>query len=200
MDGSKTPFLTTSNDIGSGKNGNSTPDVLKSLCYDAFALTDQTEVSSARHSGLPAAASAITIKEDSHYGFDQTHHTFSGCRGSGNGGHAKRICSAATQSGNRKFYEKDPVRIYCEEEAGSGFPLLLLPGGGLNATIAFFAGNSPFNAIEEFKGQYRCITADLRNAPSGQSTGPVEVDGRGIPYADDRLGLMDHLQASTSSR
>jgi hypothetical protein len=46
----------------------------------------------------------------------------------------------------------------------------------LNSTIGFFTGNSPFNAIEEFKGQYRCITADLRNAPSGQSTGPVEVD------------------------
>src|SRR5277367_2469397 len=71
-----------------------------------------------------------------------------------------------------KAYNKGPVRIYYEE-AGSGFPLLLLPGGGLNATIAFFSGNSPFNAIEEFKGHYRCITADLRNAPSGQSTGPV---------------------------
>src|SRR5215469_7840371 len=69
-----------------------------------------------------------------------------------------------------KFYEKGPVRIYYEE-AGSGFPLLLLPGGGLNATISFFNGNSPFNAIEEFKGDYRCITADLRNAPSGQSSG-----------------------------
>jgi pimeloyl-ACP methyl ester carboxylesterase len=70
---------------------------------------------------------------------------------------------------------------------------MLLPGGGLNATIAFFAGNSPFNAIEEFKGQYRCITADLRNAPSGQSSGPVEVDRPWDSYADDQLGLMDHL-------
>src|SRR5207244_1164622 len=83
----------------------------------------------------------------------------------------------AQQSGQRgtgKFYERGPVRIYYEE-AGSGFPLLLLPGGGLNSTISFFTGNSPFNAIEEFKGEYRCITADLRNAPSGQSTGPSEV-------------------------
>ena len=74
-----------------------------------------------------------------------------------------------------KVYERGSVRIYYEE-AGSGFPLLLLPGGGLNATIGFFTGNAPFNAIEEFKGDYRCIAADLRNAPSGQSTGPVEVD------------------------
>src|SRR5580658_10653241 len=83
-----------------------------------------------------------------------------------------------------KFYSKGSVRIYYEE-AGSGFPLLLLPGGGLNATIAFFSGNSPFNAIEEFKGQYRSITADLRNAPSGQSAGPVEVDRPWESYADD---------------
>ncbi len=98
----------------------------------------------------------------------------------------------ASERGTGKFYEKGPVRIYYEE-AGTGFPLMLLPGGGLNSTIAFFTGNPPFNAIEEFKGQYRCITADLRNAPSGQSTGPVEVDRPWDSYADDQLGLMDHL-------
>ena len=90
------------------------------------------------------------------------------------------------------FYEKGATRIRYEE-AGSGFPLMLIPGGGLNSTIAFFTGNAPFNAIEEFKGEYRCITADLRNAPSGQSTGPVEVDRTWDSYADDQLGLMDHL-------
>src|SRR5262249_1189612 len=66
----------------------------------------------------------------------------------------------AMQPGNKgtgKFYEKGSVRIYYEE-AGSGFPLMLLPGGGLNATIAFFTGNAPFNAIEEFKAEYRCVT------------------------------------------
>ena len=126
------------------------------------------------------------------YGFDQTHHTDSGCCGSGNGRRAAPVCSAIGQSRPGKFYERGPVRIYYEE-AGSGFPLLLLPGGGLNSTIGFFTGNSPFNAIEEFKGEYRCITADLRNAPSGQSTGPVEVDRPWESYADDQLGLMDHL-------
>jgi len=92
--------------------------------------------------------------------------------------------------GTGKFYERGPVRIYYEE-AGSGFPLLLIPGGGLNSTISALA--NPFNAIEEFKGEYRCIAADLRNAPSGQSTGPVEVDRPWESYADDQLGLMDHL-------
>src|SRR5829696_8409197 len=97
------------------------------------------------------------------------------------------------KTGTGKFYERGPVRIYYEE-AGSGFPLLLLPGGGLNSTIAFFTGNSPFNAIEEFKGQYRCITADLRNAPGGQSTGLVEIDRDWESDDDDQLGLMDHLK------
>jgi pimeloyl-ACP methyl ester carboxylesterase len=90
------------------------------------------------------------------------------------------------------FYERGDVRIYYEE-AGSGFPLLLIPGGGLNSTISFFSNNAPFNAIKEFKGEYRCITADLRNADGGQSTGPLEVDRPWDAYADDQLGLMDHL-------
>ncbi len=98
----------------------------------------------------------------------------------------------AQQAGNGKFYEKGSVRIYYEE-AGSGFPLMLLPGGGLNSTIAGLKGGNPFPAIEEFKGEYRCITADLRNAPAGQSTGPVEVDRPWESFADDQLGLMDHL-------
>jgi pimeloyl-ACP methyl ester carboxylesterase len=104
----------------------------------------------------------------------------------------RAFAQQASNGGTGKFYEKGSARIYYEE-AGSGFPLMLLPGGGLNSTIAFFSGNSPFNAVEEFKGQYRCITADLRNAPSGQSAGPVEVDRPWESYADDQIGLMDHL-------
>ena len=91
------------------------------------------------------------------------------------------------------FYERGAVRIRFEE-AGSGFPLLLIPGGGLNSTISNFTGNSPFNPIEEFKGEYHCITADLRNANGGQSTGPLESDRPWDAYADDQLGLMDHLR------
>jgi pimeloyl-ACP methyl ester carboxylesterase len=94
--------------------------------------------------------------------------------------------------GTGRFYEKGPVRIYYEE-TGSGFPLMLIPGGGLNSTIASLKGGNPSPAIDEFKGEYRLITADLRNAPSGQSTGPVEVDRPWESYADDQLGLMDHL-------
>ncbi len=89
------------------------------------------------------------------------------------------------------FYEKGDVRIHYEE-AGSGFPLLLIPGGGLNSRISNWA-TAPFNALEEFKHEYRCITMDLRNANGGQSSGPLEIDRPWDAYADDQLGLMDHL-------
>ncbi len=89
------------------------------------------------------------------------------------------------------FYEKGPVRIHYEE-AGSGFPLLLIPGGGLNSTIAALA--NPFNPIDEFKSEYRCITSDLRNANGGQSSGPLEIDRPWDSYTDDHIGLMDHLR------
>ena len=89
------------------------------------------------------------------------------------------------------FYEKGAVRIYYED-TGSGFPLLIIPGGGLNASIAYVRGG-PFDAIDEFKSEYRCISFDLRNANGGQSSGPVEVDRPWDSYTDDQLGLMDHL-------
>jgi pimeloyl-ACP methyl ester carboxylesterase len=90
-------------------------------------------------------------------------------------------------------FEKAGVRIHFEE-AGSGFPLLLIAGGGLNSTISGFSGpSSPFNPIAEFKAEYRCIASDLRNANTGQSTGPLEVDRPWDAYTDDHLGLMDHL-------
>ena len=64
------------------------------------------------------------------------------------------------------FYDRGDVRIHYEE-AGSGFPLLLIPGGGLNSNISYLTGFAAFNAMEEFKDEYRCITMDLRNANGG---------------------------------
>jgi len=134
----------------------------------------------------------VMIKEDAD--MDSTRRTIlkTGVAATAMAAVPRAFAQQAGKAGTGKFYEKGSVRIWYEE-AGSGFPLMLLPGGGLNSTISFFTGNSPFNAIEEFKGQYRCITADLRNAPGGQSTGPVEVDRPWDSYADDQLGLMDHL-------
>jgi pimeloyl-ACP methyl ester carboxylesterase len=91
-----------------------------------------------------------------------------------------------------RFYQRGNVRIHYDE-TGSGFPLLLIPGGGLNgSTIAGARAGNPFNAIEAFKGEFRCIYADLRHS-AGQSTGPLEVDRPWDAYTDDHLGLMDHL-------
>jgi pimeloyl-ACP methyl ester carboxylesterase len=89
------------------------------------------------------------------------------------------------------FYEKDDLRIHYGE-AGSGFPLLVIPGGGLNSTVAGLATH-PFNPFDEFKGEFRVIAADLRNAKGGQSSGPLEVDRPWDAYTDDHIGLMDHL-------
>jgi pimeloyl-ACP methyl ester carboxylesterase len=97
------------------------------------------------------------------------------------------------QGAAMSFYEKGPVRIHYED-TGSGFPLLLIAGGGLNSTIAGLKRGDPFNAIEEFKGEYRCIAADLRNANDGQSSGPLEIDRPWDAYTDDQIGLMDHLR------
>jgi pimeloyl-ACP methyl ester carboxylesterase len=106
---------------------------------------------------------------------------------------APRVFAQTGQGGvAMSFYEKGAVRIRYEEH-GSGFPLLIIAGGGLNSTIANLTGNSPFNPIEEFKGEYRCVAADLRNANGGQSSGPLETDRPWDAYTDDHIGLMDHL-------
>lgn len=92
------------------------------------------------------------------------------------------------------FYEKGPVKIHYTE-MGSGFPVLIMPGGGLNSTIAGLDGSGhPFNAQKEFSNRFRCITLDLRNANAGQSTGPLEIDRPWDAYTDDHVGLMDHLK------
>ena len=90
------------------------------------------------------------------------------------------------------LYENGAARIHYEE-AGGGLPLLIIPGGGLNSTISFFETLAPFNPVEAFKNEYRVVTMDLRNAPSGQSTGPLDIDRPWDSHADDQLGLMDHL-------
>jgi pimeloyl-ACP methyl ester carboxylesterase len=108
---------------------------------------------------------------------------------------APRAFAQATGQGGAAmgFYEKGAVRIHFEE-TGSGFPLLLIAGGGLNSTIAGLSGAyPPFDSFEEFKGEYRCIAADLRNANPGQSSGPLEIDRPWDSHSDDHLGLMDHL-------
>tara|TARA_R110002110_G_scaffold415612_3_gene651904 strand:- start:104844 stop:105593 length:750 start_codon:yes stop_codon:yes gene_type:complete len=89
------------------------------------------------------------------------------------------------------YYEKGDVRIRYEE-AGSGFPLLVTPGGGLNSRIDNWP-TAVFNAMDAFKDDFRCITMDQRNANGGESAGPIALDDPWGAFADDQLGLMDHL-------
>jgi pimeloyl-ACP methyl ester carboxylesterase len=108
---------------------------------------------------------------------------------------APRVFTRETRQGegNLSFYEKGSVRIHYEV-SGAGFPLLLIAGGGLNSTISNLTNGSPFNPVEEFQAEYRCVASDLRNANGGQSSGPLEIDRPWDAYTDDHLGLMDHLR------
>jgi pimeloyl-ACP methyl ester carboxylesterase len=102
------------------------------------------------------------------------------------------LAQTGSGGGGMSFYERGPVRIHYEQ-TGSGFPLMLIAGGGLNSTIAGLKTGSPFNPIDEFKNEFRCIAADLRNANTGHSSGPLEVERPWDAYTDDHIGLMDHL-------
>jgi len=90
-----------------------------------------------------------------------------------------------------KFYEKGSVRIRYQD-VGSGFPLLVIPGGGLNSRISNWA-TAVINARDEFKSEFRCIAMDQRNATGGESTGPIPVEDPWGAFAEDQLGLLDHL-------
>jgi pimeloyl-ACP methyl ester carboxylesterase len=105
---------------------------------------------------------------------------------------APQVFAQQTDPGGAfKFYERDNVRI-CYQDVGAGFPLLVTPGGGLNSRISNWA-TAVINARDEFRSDFRCITMDQRSATGGESTGPIPVDDPWGAFADDQLGLMDHL-------
>ena len=96
----------------------------------------------------------------------------------------------AAQGPGESFFEKGPVKLRYQV-AGSGFPLLVLPGGGLNSALTGL--KNPFDTFGEFQSEYRCIAMDLRNANTGQSSGPIEPERSWDSHADDQLALLDHL-------
>lgn len=98
------------------------------------------------------------------------------------------------------FYEKGKVRIRYEE-AGSGFPLLVTPGGGLNSRVSNWP-TAVFNAMDAFKHDFRCVTMDQRNANGGESSGPIAVDDPWGAFAADQLdhlGIREFLSWATAS-
>ena len=89
------------------------------------------------------------------------------------------------------FYEKNGVKIRYAE-IGSGFPILALPGQGLNSRLAVWPGHA-INPMELYAKDFRVISLDCRNSIGGESTGPVPIDDPWGGFADDHLGLLDHL-------
>ena len=67
-----------------------------------------------------------------------------------------------------------------------------MPGGGLNSRMSVWP-TAVINIVDEFRNDFRVITMDQRNATNGESTGPVAVDNPWDAFADDQLGVMDHL-------
>ena len=70
---------------------------------------------------------------------------------------------------------------------------MIISGGGLNSSVDSLNTAVPFNPMETYRNDFRCIAADLRNADKGQSSGPLEIDRPWDAYSEDQLGLMDHL-------
>jgi pimeloyl-ACP methyl ester carboxylesterase len=89
------------------------------------------------------------------------------------------------------FYERGPVRIRYEE-AGSGFPVLVMPGGGLNSRLSNWP-TAVYNFFDALKNDFHVITMDQRNANQGESAGPLDTTDPWGAFADDQLGVMDHL-------
>jgi pimeloyl-ACP methyl ester carboxylesterase len=87
------------------------------------------------------------------------------------------------------MYTRGDVSIYYEDH-GSGFPILLLAPGGLNSTVGFWS-RMPIDPLALFPGEYRVVAMDQRNA--GRSRGPLPIADPWGGYAEDQLGLMDHL-------
>jgi pimeloyl-ACP methyl ester carboxylesterase len=105
---------------------------------------------------------------------------------------ASSTLAQAGGSSGGTFYERGDVRIRYRDTGGAGFPLLIVPGGGLNSTIAGLSSH-PFDPIATFKDEFRCIVCDLRTAYAGESTGPLEADRPWDAFTDDHVGIVDHL-------
>jgi pimeloyl-ACP methyl ester carboxylesterase len=89
------------------------------------------------------------------------------------------------------YFDNGSVRIRYEE-AGSGFPVLVMPGGGLNSRLSNWQ-TAVYNFFDGFKDDYRVVTMDQRNANQGGSAGPLDTTDPWGAFASDQLGLMDHL-------
>ena len=84
------------------------------------------------------------------------------------------------------FYQKGDVRIRYEE-TGSGFPLLVTPGGGLNSRVSNWP-TAVFNSMEIFKDDFRCITMDQRTPTAASPRARLPSMTRGARSPTISLG------------
>ncbi len=91
-----------------------------------------------------------------------------------------------TDSNTSRFATVDGLKIHYHD-AGSGFPVIFIHGGGPGAS-----GWSNFNRnIQAFAANWRVIIIDLPGF--GQSDHKVPVDGVFASYAETTIGLMNVL-------
>src|SRR5205085_11369555 len=93
-----------------------------------------------------------------------------------------RLLRNALKETAMPFVENGDVRIRYET-VGSGFPLLVTPGGGLNSRVSNWP-TAVFNAMEVLKDDFRSITKDQRNANGGESTRPIPTNDPWGSFAD----------------
>jgi pimeloyl-ACP methyl ester carboxylesterase len=87
--------------------------------------------------------------------------------------------------------EHDDVSIRYEDTgAGTGFPVLLLSPGAMDATVEAWA-RAAYNPLTALDGAYRLISMDHRNA--GQSVGPLDPDDPWGTQVRDQIDILDRL-------
>src|SRR6185312_4297236 len=88
-------------------------------------------------------------------------------------------------------YTRGEVSIHYEEfNAASGYPVLLFAPGLMRSTITRWDAMElqPRGVLTE---GYRLIAMDQRNA--GESRAPITASDSWTDYAQDAIGLIDHL-------
>ena len=91
------------------------------------------------------------------------------------------------------FLIREGARLYYEEH-GSGYPILMLAHGGMQSEIQRWHQKPPkwLDTEAGLIDRFRLVLMDQRNA--GRSYAPITADVGWDSYADDQLGLLDHLQ------
>ena len=94
--------------------------------------------------------------------------------------------------------ERHGAQLYYER-SGSGFPLLLIAGGGLNSAAGTWTTSdqmsAPFDAVAELAGEFTCVASDLRHSNVGRSSGPMDTVTPWDTYVGDLLAVMDDVGA-----